>query len=155
MRTLTCHGRRGVTLVELVIVVAIVGILATIAIPAWREMQARSKHAEAYEVLEGVRRAVASHDDSIGALGENADYCPDNIPNTTPRAQWADNPNCSGFAALPLDVNAALYGSYRLVATTGDCYLAEAIFDTDGDGILATFSVDCHGTWTRPADGAL
>lgn len=155
MRTLSRHSRRGFTLVELVIAVAVVGILAAIAIPSWREMQARAKHAEAYDVLEGVRRSVASFDDSTGPFVGNPDYCPDGNPGRTTRGQWADNPKCTGFTGIALNMSGELYGSYRLVPTTGDCYLAEAIFDVDGDGVLATFSVDCHGVWSRPVDGAL
>jgi len=50
-------GRRGVTLLELMVVVIIVGILAAVAIPAYTSYVTRSRRADAFTALETVRAA--------------------------------------------------------------------------------------------------
>jgi type IV pilus assembly protein PilE len=49
--------KRGMTLLELMIVVAIVGILAAVAIPAYNGYVTRSRRSDAFTALETVRAA--------------------------------------------------------------------------------------------------
>ncbi len=51
----------GFTLIELMIVVAIVGILAAIALPAYQDYTARAQLSEAFTLLSGVRVSVAEY----------------------------------------------------------------------------------------------
>ncbi len=50
-------GKGGVTLIEVMVVVAIVGLLAAIAIPAYDNYITRSRRSEAFTALETVRAA--------------------------------------------------------------------------------------------------
>lgn len=50
---------QGFTLVELLIVVAILGVLVAIALPAYQDFVARSQAAEAVEVLSGFKTSFA------------------------------------------------------------------------------------------------
>ncbi|HEY7754504.1 MAG TPA: type IV pilin protein [Steroidobacteraceae bacterium] len=55
------HRQRGVTLIELVIVVIIVGILASVAIPSYRAYVIRSQRADAKDALLALATAQEKH----------------------------------------------------------------------------------------------
>ncbi|MFE8032926.1 pilin [Thiohalocapsa marina] len=55
------HNQAGFTLIELMIVVAIIGILAAIAIPAYQDYVARSQMSEAMMLTGGAKTAVAEY----------------------------------------------------------------------------------------------
>jgi type IV pilus assembly protein PilA len=52
------NAQKGFTLIELMIVVAIIGILAAIAIPAYQNYIARSQFSESQVLLSGAKSAV-------------------------------------------------------------------------------------------------
>ncbi|WP_456448210.1 pilin [Thiolapillus sp.] len=62
----------GFTLIELMIVVAIVGILAAIAIPAYRDYMTRSKVSECAASLGACKTSVAEFSASRGHMPANA-----------------------------------------------------------------------------------
>lgn len=60
--------QKGFTLIELMIVVAIIGILAAIALPAYQDYTARSQMAEAMTLASGARTSVTEYWTSEGEL---------------------------------------------------------------------------------------
>lgn len=61
--------QQGFTLIELMIVVAIIGILAAIAIPAYQDYTIRAQVSEAYNLGDGLKTPVADIYNDTGDFG--------------------------------------------------------------------------------------
>ena len=121
---------RGVTLTELMVVVVIIGILATVAYPNYREFVARAKRTEAKSML----LQVASMQERFYL--QNQSYTTDLTS--------------LGFANAANQVSDS--GSYRLNVTAADPndFTAQAVYlNADAEaGKCATFQIDGRGTKT-------
>lgn len=65
------HAHRGFTLIELMLVVGVIGILAAIAVPAYKDYLARARVAEGLELMVPVQKSVADYYDRWGVLPED------------------------------------------------------------------------------------
>ncbi|MBQ5947844.1 pilin [Massilia sp. ST3] len=82
MQTKKAEG--GFTLIELMIVVAIIGILAAVAIPAYSDYTAKAKAANALSAADPFKTAVAMCAQEQGATtGCNSDMDPNPFPEFT------------------------------------------------------------------------
>jgi type IV pilus assembly protein PilA len=77
MNKMTNKAQKGFTLIELMIVVAIIGILAAVALPAYQDYTARAQASEALVISQGAKVAISEYYQTNGAYPTAA---------TTPKA---------------------------------------------------------------------
>ncbi|WP_392344128.1 pilin [Pseudoalteromonas prydzensis] len=68
MEKMTQQSQKGFTLIELMIVVAIIGILAAVALPAYQDYTVRAKVTEGLSLASGAKTTVAENASSAADL---------------------------------------------------------------------------------------
>lgn len=73
MKTMTQQNQKGFTLIELMIVVAIIGILAAVALPAYQDYTARAQASEGLSATSGLRSDIGVYLSENGAIADIED----------------------------------------------------------------------------------
>ena len=130
-------NRKGFTLVELMIVVAIIGILAAIAIPNFVDMQYRAKRAEVPSNVDGIKTAEIAYEASFDQFVEQVSHQPNWPPNKRQRA-WTSG---SAFDTLGWGPDGNVRGSYSVFTSFSPTdFFASGNCDVDGDGSQAGYT---------------
>ena len=136
------RGGRGFTLIELMVVVAIIGLLASVAMPQYMRATLRSRTAERATIMDAIQRGandVMANSQALptgGNLWTGADNPP--APITSQKRNF--NYALAGWQYLPVIVQGDAYYSYSFVAADPDpkgrktTFSVTATGDLDGDG---------------------
>ncbi len=136
------HGKKGFTLIELMIVVAIIGILAAIAIPNFLKYQAKSKQSEAKT--------------NLGAIGTSAEAWRaehDTYVATKSDLSWApQGQNRYTYYYDGFIVASSFGGANSTTKPTGGPYTATASINTYTSiaaGVISSNAGDDEWTYTE------
>lgn len=129
-------NQKGFTLIELMIVVAIIGILAAIAIPNFRNYQLKSKRGELPTNLKAIKTSALAYqaEQDVFLILAAQPRAAANL-NASKRA-WATDANWTLVGWQPSgEVYASYSGAVNALAMTG-----QALSDIDSDGTDANYT---------------
>jgi prepilin-type N-terminal cleavage/methylation domain-containing protein len=145
MKPTDSHGEGGFTLVELMIVVAIIGVLASVAVPSFRNYQYTAKTAEATTNVGSLAKAQKAFFAEYGlfvAAAPEPGATTKELPTTKQRAVEELS---IAFSAVGWTPTGRVYFDYDtstkgLGCTSGGAFTATAYGDVDGDGLVSEFA---------------
>ncbi len=139
-------GRGGFTIIELMLVVGLIGILSTLAIPIMIRFQLKAKVAEGRTNMAAIREAEETYFAEWGAYASALPAIPLSVgPGKEP---WVLLPTDShGFNTIGYSPEGEMYFQYGVTSDGATAYTVGARSDVDGDGAYNTWG------YVKPAAG--
>jgi type IV pilus assembly protein PilA len=132
-------GDRGFTLVELMIVVAIIGILAAIAIPNFMNFRMKARSAEAKSNLAAIRNLEIAYYAEKSTYVSGQSWSPLHGVVKSSKQPWDPN---TRFSVLGYAPEGEVFFEYQLEPTASDynlSFTARARCDLDEDGLWSIY----------------
>ena len=162
----TIDQKNGFTLLEMIVVVAIIGVLAAVAIPVYRGYLIRSRASEAYTILQGIRDREEAYFSEYKRYTDNlAHYTPNGCVARNETESWDTDAEIDYWIDLGFTPDGPTWYSYRVISPyaggvfgngaslpnnigtswpanfSRPWFVAEACGDLDNNGIMARFYV--------------
>ena len=170
MNSQVAKGRvAGFSLIELMIVVAIVGMLASIAVPNFFRFTMKSKTAEAKANIAAIRTAETSYHATSGVYVA-APVSPVAHGGSNPQTFVATGPSNAGFELLGWQPEGHVFFNYAVNSSAGGAgaYTIDASADLDANGTNQVWGyvhparngaiipglLGCTGTWDGASESA-
>jgi type IV pilus assembly protein PilA len=130
MRKLLRKSNKGFTLIELMIVVAIIGILAAIAIPNFLRFQLKSKTSEGKVNIAAIRTGEEAF---LAEFGRYVASTPVPLEASVNSQKLAWPTNGQGFDTLGWGPEGQVFFSYSVGTDANGGYMVSAVSDLDND----------------------